>query len=146
MGGLVAVPNSWPSIAFLVWRYNGIYLLPTGQYVNLTSTTFCAGTLITTRQLLTAASCIPTTVTFTYLGVTYTVQVNTNSNYPTIESMLSVYLGVQNISSIKNDGTFTAPTVKMSVKEARKVNYFIFLHIDYTGYFLLNFLLLFFFK
>ena len=136
VGGLVAVPNSWPSIAFIVWSYYGVYLLPTGILVSVNSRSICAGTLISTRQVLTAASCIPTTVTSTYLGVTYTVQVNTNDYYPTIESMLAVYLGVQNISSILNNGTFTAPTVKMSVMEARKVTYFIFLNIDVTGCFL----------
>ena len=89
--------------------------------MGITAYTFCDGTLISTRQVLTAAHCIPTAITFMYMGVTYTIPIITNNYYPTMESMLAVYLGVHNISSIQNDGTFTAPTVQMSVMEARKV-------------------------
>ena len=38
-----------------------------------------------------------------------------NSNYPSIASMYTVYLGLQNKASIDNTGTYSAPTVKMSV-------------------------------
>jgi secreted trypsin-like serine protease len=116
VGGVVAVPGSWPSIAYVVWSYTGYYILPTGVEVIVTANLYCDGTLYDTRKILTAAHCIPTTVTFTYEGVIYTGQVILNSYYPTIQSMLAIYLGVQNKSSISNYGNFTAPTVQMSVQ------------------------------
>ena len=121
VGGEVAVPNSWPSIAYVVWSYRGNFLLPTGVTVTVSGHAYCDGTLISTRKVLTAAHCLPTSISFTYLGVTYTGAVTTNSYYPTIESMLAVYLGVYNKSSIAN-GIVTPPAIQMSVLVARKVS------------------------
>jgi hypothetical protein len=61
------------------------------------------------------AHCVPKTVRFSYGGVTYTGNVFLNSFYPTFASSFTVYLGLQDKTSIVNSGTFTAPTVKSSV-------------------------------
>ena len=66
---------------------------------------------------MTAAHCISTTVSFTYAGSEYTGNVNTNSYYPSIGSMYTVYLGLQDKSTISNTGAVTAPAVKMSVSK-----------------------------
>ena len=52
---------------------------------------------------------------FTYAGQTYEGEVTTNSMYPTIGSMYTVYLGVQDKTSIDSSNTVTFPAIKMSV-------------------------------
>ena len=54
VGGVEATQGSWPSIAFIIWRYKADYLLPTGVTVTVTTSSSCDGTLITTRKILTA--------------------------------------------------------------------------------------------
>jgi hypothetical protein len=68
------------------------------------------------------AQCIPTTLRFTYLGVSYTGAVITNPYYPTYDSMFAVYLGLQDKTSIVNLGTYSFPTVKVNVAEQRIVS------------------------
>ena len=55
VGGIVANQGSWPSIAYINWKYKGDYLLPTGDVVIVTTGTLaCDGTLISTKKILTA--------------------------------------------------------------------------------------------
>ena len=148
----MANQGSWPSIAFIRWNFKANYRLPTGLTVTYTSPTYsCDGTLISTRKILTAgnnkkeitfieiikiklfsftlAHCIPTTIRFTFEGVSYTFAVTPNSYYPTYGSMFSVYLGLHDKTSIENSGTYSAPTIKVDVAEQRIVrnkNFYIF--------------------
>ena len=85
-------------------------------------TVSCDGTLIDTRKILTAAQCIPTAVVFYYGGVTYSGPVYLNTFYPTIGSRFSVYLGVYNKNSIVTKGTYSSPTVKVTVSDQRIVS------------------------
>ena len=48
--------------------------------------------------ILTAAHCIPKTVKFN----NKLHKVETNTHYPTIESMLSIYLGIHDIAFLRN--------------------------------------------
>ena len=48
------------------------------------------GTLLDTRTVLTAGHCIVSRVVFTYYWNTYAFTVQTNSYYPTFESMYTV--------------------------------------------------------
>ena len=123
IGGTVAIQGSWPSIAFMQWNFKGNYLLPTGVIVTVTAyTVSCDGTLIDTRKILTAAQCIPTAVVFSYGGVTYSGPIFLNSYYPTIGSRFSVYLGVTNKKSIVTMGTYSSPTIKVTVSDQRIVS------------------------
>ena len=88
--------------------------------MTVTTGSYCDGTLIATRKVLTAAHCIPTTIDFTYLGVSYTGNVVTNAYYPTLESMIVIYLGLQDKSVIASDGTVPLPAVKKSISVIRK--------------------------
>ena len=121
VGGTTATANSWPSIAYVKWNYQGTYRVSSGASVTYSFSAACGGTLIDRQTILTAAHCIPSTVSFTYAGVSYTGQVYTNSYYPTIASMFTVYLGLQDKTSIDSSGTYSAPTVKMAVSCVVKV-------------------------
>ncbi len=54
VGGIAANQGSWPSIAFITWKYKGYYTLPTGVTVLVSSAIQCDGTLISTTRVLTA--------------------------------------------------------------------------------------------
>jgi secreted trypsin-like serine protease len=115
VGGVIANQGSWPSIAYISWNYKAYYQLPTGVIVLVTASKQCDGTLIATNKVLTAAHCIPTSVRFSYGGVTYVGPVFANSFYPTLASSYSVFLGLQDKTSIVTSGTYSAPTVKSTV-------------------------------
>ena len=54
VGGIAANQGSWPSIAFITWKYRAYYTLPTGVTVLVSSAIQCDGTLISTTRVLTA--------------------------------------------------------------------------------------------
>ena len=68
-------------------------------------------------EKMTAAHCITKTVKFSHAGVVYTRSVITNKWYPTIESMYTLYLGLQDKYSIETFNSYSEPTVKSSVQK-----------------------------
>ena len=121
VGGNTAVANSWPSIAYVKWNYKAKYSVSSGTSMTYVFSGTCGGTLIDRHTILTAAHCIQTSVKFKYAGITYTGSVSTNVYYPTISSMYTVFLGVQDKSSIDDYATVTLPAIKMTVKKVVKV-------------------------
>ena len=111
--------SSWPAQIYLKFSYeNYRYFedLDSTPYV-ITSFT-CGGTLIDRTTVLTAASCIPTKFSALVNGKTYSLDIQLNDKYPTYESMLTVYLGLNKLSDINLNN----PTVvKMNVRQIIKV-------------------------
>ena len=62
-------------------------------------------------------SCIVKKVVFTHGIDDYEGDVNVNSYYPTIGSMYTVYLGLQDKSTIDKNGNVQGPAIKMSVSK-----------------------------
>lgn len=120
VGGTIANANSWPSAAYIIFTYgDNVYLPEYGRTVNITRSYMCAGTLIDRTTIVTAAHCIFSSISFTYGVTSYKLQVKPNSFYPTIASMFTVYLGLQDSSRISSSNI--SPAVKMSVSNVIQV-------------------------
>lgn len=131
VGGIEAVPYSWPSMIYLTFSYRRIIDIGDGYATTLTFNSFCGGTIIDRKTILTAAHCIIDTVDYTDINGTYqTAPVETNSYYPTIGSMYSVYVGLYDKSSINN---LEYPAVKMSVDKVKKVSCMITLNLAFRN-------------
>ncbi|CAF0860159.1 unnamed protein product [Brachionus calyciflorus] len=120
VGGVEAIPHSWPSAALIVFTYKNIaYIASLNVYISINQVYSCGGTLIDRNTVLTAAHCIQSKITFKYNDVPYSTDVKTSQEYPTIESMYKVYLGVHN-KTIRTQ----YPAIEVSVKNVyRHENY-----------------------
>ena len=127
----MANQGSWPSIAYLRWNYKARVQVNDGSYKNLSTGIACDGTLISRSLILTAAHCIPLSISLYDFntGDSYTVRVVPNEFYPTVGSMFSIYLGLHNKSSIALDGTYSLPTIKVNAIDAFVVLITLFLLI-----------------
>ena len=121
VGGSTAVAHSWPSIAYVRFFYKATYFINDyNVYITDTFAYLCGGTLIDRKTILTAEHCIVKEVEITYNNKIYYGKVYTNSDYPTIASMYTVYLGLQDRTVISNLNI--SPGVKMSVSQVIEVN------------------------
>jgi hypothetical protein len=103
VGGVLALPNSWPAHVALTINYkaNNVYLNTTP--VNLTVRYMCGGTLINPYTILTAGHCmLDKSFIYEYNNQSYLVDLTLNEFYPTFESMVSVFIGFSDISFIMN--------------------------------------------
>jgi hypothetical protein len=85
---------------------------------------------------LTAAHCIlDDSLDQTINGITYILPIELNDKYPTYESMITVYLGIHDLSDIgsnnDNNDNNISPVVKMKVSRIIKVKHlsFIFVYV-----------------
>ncbi|RNA37349.1 transmembrane protease serine 9-like [Brachionus plicatilis] len=92
VGGTEAVPNSWPSMALIIFNYKYDYLTTTR-----TVEYKCGGSVINKDSILTAAHCFVSTLP---LSTGVNIRVKPNSYYQTYESMYKVVLGVHNTDNI----------------------------------------------
>ena len=119
--------KSFPSMVYLEYRYRKDVTLPNKTIISLKFQSSCGGTLIYNQNyqifyfhskfscffflkgtlikvksvycVISAAHCFPKSVKMN--GKYYTVE--TNNFYPTMESMISVYLGVHNNKHLTNN-------------------------------------------
>lgn len=142
VGGVTAVSHSWPSIAYVLFKYKKDIIIGSSKYT-YSFTAACGGTLIDRRTIITAGHCIQTSVNYKYGSQSFTTAVTNNSYYPTYGSMFNVYLGLQDKSTINND---ISPAVKVAVSQVIRVLNIIKLHFDinriklifYEFFFVLN--------
>ena len=93
------INNSWPSAVFIIFQYKGYHNLTINNVT--TEVTFrsnCTGTLINSDTVLTAASCIVNFFDYWFNGTAYLIRVEPNDCYPSIESMYTIYAGVNDIN------------------------------------------------
>lgn len=122
VGGLPAVPWSWPSMAYIRFSYTKDVIL-NGKYTPYVFSSSCGGTIIDRRTILTAGHCIFAHVSYNDNGKEVVVPVQSNIHNPTIESMYSVYLGLHDKTTI-NDLQY--PTVKIGALKVIKVYFYFF--------------------
>jgi hypothetical protein len=83
----------------------------------------CGGVLIDKTTVLSAAHCVTKTVSFSYGSETLTFPVTTNSEYPTLSSMYTIVLGLQDSSLIDLPNIY--PAVRMTVRKVIAVRFII---------------------
>jgi acrosin len=119
VGGITATAHSWPATALIIFQYKGDVRLSNGDTYYVEKKYMCGGTLIDRRTILSAAHCIPQTIQIKVNDITYEVIVGPTNYYPTIASMYTIYLGLEDQTKI-NDGNISPPAVKMSVQRLIK--------------------------
>ena len=116
-------------MALIKFSYEQTFFIPKENVnVKFTFGGLCGATLIDKYTILTAAHCVSRVVYFTYNDVDYKGYVEPNKLYPTIESMYSVYLGLHDISTLKNKNI--DPAKKFSVAKIIIVSTFLALIIE----------------
>ena len=120
MGGIESVSHSWPSVALVDFFYLTDFFVPElKKRVTKSYSSRCGATLIDKRTLLTAAHCLVDKVTFEVAGKNYTVKVEPNKYFKTLESMFTVFLGVQNSANLYVSADI-APAINVQVSKVIK--------------------------
>ena len=100
VGGHEAIPNSWPSIAFVSFTYKAVI---GGSAFSMSAR--CGGTLIDKTTVLTASHCVVKQFDYTTnSGSQSTYQVQVNEFYPTFGSMYTIRLGLHDSTSVNAAG------------------------------------------
>jgi secreted trypsin-like serine protease len=125
VGGIDATPFSWPSQVLIIRKIEGEYniIKSDGSVVKrkISEEYMCGGTLINSYTVLTAAHCVSPSFTYSLSGTDVELTVQTNSKFPTFESMITLYLGVYNKNFLDYGKPVPANVVKATVSKMIRV-------------------------
>ena len=118
VGGVPAIPNSWPAQILLSITISGIYKIPSVGTYNIKKSFQCAGTLIDRATVLTAGHCVLNTVNVQIGRGTFTVNVAN----PFDPNQYTVYVGLNSIAFKNNGSVPPSPGVAIAVKTVIRVS------------------------
>ena len=104
VGGVEAVPNSWPASVLIEFSVSGsFYVQELNKNIDASYSSRCGGTIIDRKTIMSAAHCVIDTFDQEYNGKIYKIKVAPTTQYPTIESMYSVYTGLHDYNLYGKD-------------------------------------------
>lgn len=109
-GGMDSVSYSWPATVYIRQNFKGYITSSNNTQITVSASVLCSGTIIDDYTIVSSTSCSKTTFYFSS-NVTFS---NVSLFYPTLESMIDIYAGVDNITML-NSKSNSSNVVKLSI-------------------------------